>query len=824
MSTVAADAGASPETPASAPDAGHASLVGLFLVTLATLAFQVLLTRIFSVTLWYHFAFLAVSLAMLGMTAGAIGVFLWPGRFPAPKLHARMAQSSLCFAGAIVFSLLVHLHLPVRTDGSWSAIAALVITCIVFFIPFTASGVCVTLALTRFPEKIDRLYAADLIGAGIGCVAVVVLLEVTDGPTAVIATAVLATLGAWSFARAAPSVGPERRAAAAGAVVTALFVLGNTWLVYQQAGLLRVRWAKSWTGAAISTPRPLLERWNSHSRIRVWGDPEAARTPFGWSLSPAMPAGFDLPQLNLDIDASAFTVLTRFDGSLEPLGFLEYDVTNLAHHLRPNAKVLVIGAGGGRDLLSALYFDQTSVLGIEVNADILDVVHGVYGDFTGHLDRHPKLRFANDEARSYVARLDERFDIIQISLIDSWAATGAGAFVLTEHSLYTVEAWKSFLEHLSPRGVLTVSRYYFPHNPATAYRLTALAVQALEELGVSSPREHLALVWLPADQGSMCTLLVSASPFSAADLRKLDAVVERLQFEMVLSPEHAVDDVFARVAAGGDLVDFFAEFPLDITPSVDDRPFFFHMLRLRDFFAREQVGGQGLVQFNLRAVSTLGTLLATLALLTILCIVVPISLRSELGSLRTAAPWLLIFAGIGVGFMMVEISQLERLIVFLGHPTYALTVLLLVLLLSGGLGSLTTGRVSSSSLAVSGRVRFAVLMVALALFGALVPPVTELLRASETPIRVAASVGLLFPVGFLMGMPFPLGLRAATDAGRGDLTPWLWGVNGATSVLASVLAIAVALSFGISTSFWVGVASYGIASLGWLWATWSRGS
>ncbi len=796
-------------------------LAGLFLVSLATLAFQVLLTRIFSVTIWYHFAFLAVSLAMLGMTAGAILVFLAPGRFPEARAQRRMAESALVLAGTSVASLLVHLALPVRTDGSWAAIAALATTCAVFFVPFTASGVCVTLALTRFPARVGSLYAADLMGAAVGCLCVVALLSFADGPTAVVVVAALAALGAAGFARAAPGGPRLRRSALAAAAALAAFALVNGVLAREQAGPLRVRWHKSHTGSVVASETPLLERWNSHSRIRVWGDPAAPSAPFGWSFSPALPAGFDLPQLNLDIDASAFTVLTRFDGALAPLRFLEYDVTNLAHQLRSNADVLVIGAGGGRDVLSALVFGQASVLGVEVNADILDVVHGVFGDFTGHLDRHPKVRFASDEARSFVARLDERFDIIQISLIDSWAATGAGAFVLTEHSLYTVEAWRAFLEHLEPGGILTVTRFYFPENPATAYRLVGLAARALEARGVAAPREHMALVWLPAKSGAMCTLLLSADRLSAADLDRLEAVVARLGFEIVLSPRRAANGVFARVAAGGDLSRFYAEFPLDISPPVDDRPFFFHMLRLRDVFDGSRSLSHGLAEFNRRAVSTLGTLLASVALLTLVAVIVPVALRSELGAARAAAPWLPVFAGIGVGFMMIEISQLERLIVFLGHPTYALTVVLFVLLLAGGLGSLTTGRVAPGALARAGRWRFVLLLVALAVFGAATPAVTAALRASETPLRMGASIALLFPLGFLMGMPFPLGLRAATAASaRGaELTPWLWAVNGATGVLASVLAIVVALGFGISVSYWCGVSAYAVAAAGWLWAT-----
>lgn len=790
--------------------APRSTYTGLFLVTLATLAYQILLTRIFSVTMWYHFAFLAVSVSMFGLTAGAIAVYLLPDWFR--DVHRRLAQGALLFALSIAASFLAHIAVPVSTDGSARAAASLVFTCVVIAVPFTASGVCVALALTRFSSQISTLYAADLLGAALGCLAVVALLDWMDAPTAVFAVALLACLGSLGFASPLGRT-PLRRLSGVLCAALALFVVVHSWQVREQSPWVAIRWTKGLQGPE-RAPAPLHERWNSHSRIRVWGDPEVPRAPFGWSFSPRLPVDVETRELNLDIDASAYTVLTAYDGSTEPLGYLRYDITNLAHYLRRDADVLVIGAGGGRDVLSALVFDQRSVVAVEVNRDILDVVNGLYGGFTGHLDRDPRVRFENDEARSFVARSQDRYDLIQISLIDSWAATGAGAFVLTEHSLYTVEAWKSFLQHLEPGGILSVTRYYFPGRPGAAYRLAGLAVQALRELGVAEPGDHLALALLPRPGGAMFTLLTSSTPFAAADLRTLGDVVDRLGFRLLLGPGHADDEVFERIASGRDLVPFYADFPLDISPPTDDRPFFFHMLRLSDVFSPGATRDQGLASFNMRAVHTLGVLLLTVVALTGLCIIGPLALRSRLERGREATPWFVFFGGIGVGFMLVEISQMERLIVFLGHPVYALSVVLFTLLSASGLGSFATDRVGAPQLAAAVPRRMALLLAVLVGFGLLTPWVTDALRAAQTPVRIAAAVGILAPIGFLMGMAFPLGMKAAAATpGVSNLTPWLWGINGATGVLASVLAIVIALSAGISVSFWTGVGCYAAAAL-----------
>src|SRR6185295_11229342 len=180
-------------------------------------------------------------------------------------------------------------------------------------------------------------------------------------------------------------------------------------------------------------------------------------------------------------------------GDPEAVSHLKYDVTNVAHYLRPNSRVVVVGTGGGRDVLSALLFNQRQVTGVEINESIIDLVNRRFGDFTGHLDRDPRVQFVNDEARSYIARSPDRYDLIQISLIDTWAATAAGAFVLSENSLYTLEAWQTFLNHLEPNGVLTFSRWYFP-LPGQVYRLTSIATAALMDLGIKQPRDHIIVV------------------------------------------------------------------------------------------------------------------------------------------------------------------------------------------------------------------------------------------------------------------------------------------------------------------------------------------
>jgi hypothetical protein len=514
-------------------------------------------------------------------------------------------------------------------------------------------------------------------------------------------------------------------------------------------------------------------------------------------------------QVLLQIDANAGTVMTHFDGDLAALDHLGYDVTNLAHYLRSGARVLVIGVGGGRDVLTALRFDQRSVLGVEVNSDLLDALNRRFGDFTGHLDRDPRVRFVNDEARSFVARLDEPVDLIQVSLIDTWAATAAGAFVLTENSLYTTEAWKVFLSRLSPTGLLSFSRWYQPGQPAETQRLLALAAEALRESGAADPLSHLALVTnLPpgarAPMG-VATLLASPSPLSPSDLAKLRAVAGALRFTVLLSPEQTSDARLVALAHG-DLAGAASAF--DLSPPTDDRPFFFQTMPLGRALSRALAN---LGDENTRAVRVLAALLVISVGLTALFLILPLALGSERVP-RSAWPWLLYFLAIGFGFMCIEISQMQRLIVFLGHPVFGLTVLLFALLLSSGIGSALTPSVGSIAAARRELWRLAALVAALVVFGLATPAVADAFRAQPTPTRISVAVALVAPIGLLLGMAFPLGLGAASLR-YGRLTPWFWGLNGAASVCASVVALAIAISEGISAALWTGVASYLAAAL-----------
>lgn len=788
--------------------------IGISLIALSTLMYEILLTRIFSVTMGYHFAFMAVSLAMFGMTAGAIIVYIFADKFPQEKLNSTLARQAFYFSLTTILSFLFHVFVPFFHSTSAMGIFITVFTYTEISVPFVFSGICISLLLTRFPDSVNRLYAADLIGASLGCILVVIVLNVSGGPTGVIITAFVSALAALFFLNNAGTAGKVKKVLVFYTIVIALFSVYNTILVNEQNPLLRLFWIRGqWT------EKPMYEKWNSFTRVSVDGDSTKPEVPFGWGLSDKYDRSRKIHQLMLNIDAHSTTVLSKFDGDTSVLGHLKYDVSNMAQYLRTSGDILIIGSGAGRDVLSSMLFGQKSILGIEINKDMIKAVNGDFGGFTGHLNKYPNVEFVGDEARSYIQRMDSsrKFDIIQVSVIDNWSASASGSFVLMENALYTVECWKLLFSRLKPDGILTVTRF-FRSTPMEHYRLMNICAEALNSAGITDIRSHVMIINCQQrerieDRSGTGTMLISRSPFTANELNTVDSLNKTFGFEPIITPRTASDSIFVKLSSDPETRKRTTdEFPLNIEATTDDNPFFFHYMKLKNyldpvFWNKWDLG------FNAKAVVLLMTLTATMAGLSLLCIVIPLKITSKKISLKGTLPFFIFFSAIGLGFMLIEISQVHRLEIFLGHPTYSLAAALFTMLLSSGIGSYFSGS-DKPDIIKSSVKRFVLMLFILVIFGFLTPYIIIAFREYSTEVRILVSVVTLFPIGLLLGMAFPLGMKLASqkECSHG-ITPWLWGVNGVMSVLATVLSVLIALNFGISASYWTGAFCYLLAMI-----------
>jgi hypothetical protein len=786
-----------------------ATYAGLFVLTLSTLAYEIVLTRIFSVTMWYHFAFVAISVALFGTTAGALLVHLRPQWFTDERVKGQMWRFALAYSLFIVVAISTQLSINFRVEANAGAMAAVFWTCVIIAVPFVCAGVVVCLALTKFGDKVNRLYAADLIGAGLGCLLLVIAFNYFDGPSLVILVAAVAAVGAFLFAVDAK----ERKGMVLAGGATVLLLLGafgNDALHARNKPFVKILYTKE--------EKDIKHRddtWNAFSRVTVDGNSDEFTPPFGNGLSATMPADLKARQLSMLIDSTAGTVMTGYDGNPDTTDFLRYDISNLAYWAQEGDgfdHAAVIGVGGGRDVLSAAEFGAERITGIEINDNILDLITNEYAEFT-NLEDIPGVELVNDEARSYITRTSDDFETIQISLIDTWAATSAGAFALTENSLYTTDAWDTFLDQLTDDGILSVSRWFRHENPEPLemLRTTALASQVLTDRGVESPRDHILIYEGPPDGpvgATVGTILVSKEPFSRHQLDTVADTAEEMQFNPVLTPDFQNDEFpFAALAEPGGPGSNLDVVKADISPPTDDKPFFFQMADMgnvikRDLPANKQV---------FRSVVVLAALAVAVLLLAAVCIGGPLFQIGRRTRHKGRTPYYLYFCGIGLGFLMVEISQLMRLSTFLGHPTYALTVVLFTVLIFSGIGSMLVDRITRIDKPVSLLIPLLVLLGVALVFGLVTPTLIDQFADRTTPVRIGVSVGLLAPMAFFMGMPFSIGMRmASTD--EDSPTAFLWGINGAMSVVASVFATVIALFFGIIWTFVAGIAAYVLAT------------
>ncbi len=762
-------------------------LTGVGAVSSAILVLELGLTRILSVTTWYHFAFFAISLALLGLGASGVFVHVTPRLHTAQRVPSHLLLYGILFAAAtlvLAFAFpLTPLGAAATGGGMWLLAAAYLIGAA----PFFAGGAFLALAVSRFREDVNRVYAADLIGAAAGCLIFIVAIDSLGGAGPPLVACVLALAGG-------ALAGGARKGLLIGAALVMGAIVAVLMLAQARTGLMDVTYAK---GERL--PDPLFSAWNSYSRVAV-----RPQQHISWGMSTRVP--FTAPSsITMDIDASASTPILLADSTAD-VDSLRYDASSLGHRLLPaGGHVLVIGPGGGQDIWTALLFGADRVTGVEVNSIIVEVMLDDYWEPSGGIYTWPGVEVDVDDGRNFIASSSETYDLIQASLVDTWAASSAGAFALTENNLYTVEAFVEYLEHLTPEGVLSVSRWR-----SDAIRLLALTRAAVDRLGwpdLASRVFVAASPELPHNPG-LATLVVARHPLSPSQVALLAGESDRLGFDVLYAPglpRPRRDDRYIRLTTDLDPEPLYEESATDISPVTDDRPFFFQSSKIESPGDLLE-GGFGATPAE--GVDVLMRLLVVSVGLTACLVLLPLRLAKRHRQSPVRLAGIGYFGCLGVGFMLVEISLIQRFVLFLGHPVYALTVVLFTFLLGAGLGSAASRAYVDAARAL--RPVLVTVAAACLLYAFLLPDLLSALLGLDRLVRIALALVLLLPLGLVMGMPLPTGVRVLSRSGE-DEVAWAWGINGAASVLGSTLAVLLALGWGFTVVTVAGSAVYLLA-------------
>lgn len=775
-----------------------------FLTAFATMVIEISFTRLLSVVAYYYMAFFVVSVAMLGMTAGAVTVYLKPVWFCEKNIFKNLTRTAIAFSVSIPVSALVVCLVPVGVDFLMMKLLRLAAIVFICAVPFYFSGVIIAVLLTRINLPAGKIYASDLIGASFGALFVLWGIGVYDAVGLIIATSVFAALTALFFSFQVP--GPRFKRLS---LVILLFTVIISVFNMTAKNPVRPLVVKDHRESGSTY---IYEKWNSFSRVSV--SPLTVGYPQYWSASPVAPGKNDCSQYSMTIDGDAGTVMRKFSvpGDIE---HLKYDLTSFACYLRNKGNACIIGVGGGKDVQSAILFGFDSITGIDVNPVFADLLENKFREFAG-IAGHPGVSLKTAEARSYLSQHRQTYNLIQMSLVDTWAATGAGAFSLSENNLYTIEAWKIFMQRLNPDGIFTVSRWYDPSDLAETGRMVSLAMTSLFRLGKESPSQHIAMV----THNNLATIMVSNSPLTIRDIDSIRRNANMLRFDPVLLPgAKPSNSILAAITSAGsekELRSLLKAYPLNYLPPTDETPYFFNMLKLNNLNWKVLRNNGGVMAGNLQATIVLIVLIIFLGLLSILAVAIPLVLKTRQNGdvknvLKQNRHGAVYFSLIGAGFMLTEIALIQRLSVYLGHPVYALGILLFTIILSAGIGSYLSSFINANN-----RKRLILYPIiaaaAILLTKAGISFALTYYIESNFSFKVCSSVLLIFPLGLLLGIFFPVGMRLAGKE-NSIVTPWFWGLNGIFGVLFSCLAVFISIYAGISVNFYLAAICYALVAL-----------
>ena len=752
--------------------------IGIFLISVSTLILEISLTRIFSVMQWYHFAFMVIGIALLGY--GVAGTFL--SIFPSilkKKTKNVLFILSLLFSLTIIISFLIINNVPFdpfRITWDNKQVLYLLIDYGVLSLPFFFSGLFIIFLISKITKKVGKLYFFSLFGSGVGALLTIILFSSLK-TNIIILSSLIAAIVALFFC-----FGNKKNVVFVSALIIFLLLL----LIFFPLKINISPYKSLSTALKYPDAKLLFSEWNSFSRVDLVSSSAIRYAPgLSYKYKGKLPE-----QLALTIDGNNLNAITSYSN----LDFIDFLPSSLAYVVQDGKKALIIEPAGGLEALTALYYNK-SVSVFEINPIIYDVIKNRYNNFAGNIYDNVNVKIG--EGRSLIKKEKEKYDIIQLSLIGDVSGS-TGVFGLTENYLFTREAFEDYYECLSDDGILTITRYLmFP--PKESIKLVSLAIDALDNR--INVEKHIALIrtW------TTTTFLLKKSEFSKEDIEKIKEFTKKREFDIIYLHNIELSEVnrYNKLPQPYyyQMVDsllknknkLYKDYIFDIKPVTDNKPYFFNFFRWSKISDLYKSMGEKWQPF-FESGFIVNFVFIQALILSIIFIFLPVySFKKIKKKIKGKNNILAYFFFIGIGFMFVEIVLIQKFILFLGNPIYSISIVLCSLLIFSGIGSYFSSRLRLDN------VKRVIIGLSLLIVIYLVSLnyVFNLFIAQELITKFIISTILLMPLGFLMGIPFPLGIRIA-DKLSNKLIPWAWVVNGCSSVLSSIGAVIIAISFGFN--------------------------
>lgn len=787
--------------------------IGIFFFSSSVLLFELSLTRVFSILQWNYLAFMIISIAFLGY--GASGTFLSVfssllKKAEGKNLYKYLLFFSILFSLSSLLSIFVICKVPFdlyRVIMDKYQLLYIVIYYLAIAIPFFFAGICISLSISKLPEKVNRIYFCDLSGAAIGCISFLILANYIGMSYLLIFPPLLSFLASFLFSLKLK----DKRSAI---YIVGIFLFIILFSSAENFYSFPVNPYKSlFTLLRYPQSRIIERRENSFARLEVV-ESEGVKYAPGLSLNFS---GEISEQLGLVTDGDGLSAITRLEGEsdlegLKKIEFSDYISSALGFHLvrdiENQRKILIIGPGGGLDVLGGIYNGTEEIWGIEMNPNVKILLQNNYADYSGNIYNREGIKILTGEGRSVLKGLDQKFDLIQISLIGSSHTASGGFYSISENYLYTVEAFMDFWRHLSNGGKLGITRWLkFP--PREIVRLCSISLKALSRMGIERPENHLAIIrsWATS------TLILSKEEIKEEEIKIIKDFCDRRIFDVVYFPgikeeevniNHILEQSYyyheinqlVNSFKENKLKNFYDTYFFNVSAVTDNQPYFFYTLKWRNIpkIIKSTGNWQALIEWGNLII--FATFLQGI-IFSIIFIFLPLFLkRFPVTKRKIKVPFLLYFASLGLGYMLLEISFIQKFILYLINPSYSTSIIIFSFLFCSGLGSFYSKKIERNYID-SLKIIIFTLCGLLILYQFILPYVFNATLQYSLLVRILITLGLISPLGFLMGMPFPLGIRMVNSIEQGKgLIPWLWATNSFCSIIASVSAVIIAIFFG----------------------------